>query len=379
VANITVTGSGNPVDVAAMGATAYVGNFSTSTLQAYNVSNPATPALLSTISNSSRVRRVLAAGSMVYVTGFGIGTNTISYLQAYDTSNPAAPVTGRVIQAPAPPIIVGASSTTVCVANTTTPAMLVFDAALNLLSTVTTASVVTNLAVKGTTAYVQRVGACDIYDLSTPTAPVLRSTVSAHISVISGNLAFGLANVASQTRLHIYDISNPLIPVLLSSIANNGGGLLAVGGNTVFTTGQYITIGGSTAPLQAFDITTPTAPVLRATAGAGSTATALAASNNAAYLVNSDNNTLQVYAVTGALAKTGSTSPATLALYPNPAHSLLTVAGSSTASPITVYEPTGRICFTAVPSAAGTIDIQALRPGIYIARMGYAVSKFVVE
>jgi hypothetical protein len=378
--SVVVTGSGNPNSIAAVGTIAYVGNYSTNTLQAYNMSNPATPVLLSTTPNrASLVRGMVATATKVYLTCFGLGYSPPTSLHVFDVSNPAAPVSGPVVQVQLTtggPMVVGASNALVCAAGYSQTSLKVYDAALNLLNTIQVAGSIYSVAVKGTTAYVDQGGVGLIYDLSTPTAPVVYPSPSnSRIFLVSGNLGIGIGG--------IYDISAPLTPVQLSP---RGFGaamfweLVAVSGNTLFSTGFLQPI-GNTSPLRAYDISRPTAPVLLATAGAGSTASALASGGDAAYLVNIDLNTLQTYTVTGrALAAVGSAVVPATTLAPNPAHLTTTISGSVLpGTSVVIYDPTGRICLQTKSSVTGVLDVHALPTGLYFVRIGATTCKLVVE
>ena len=370
VANLTVNGS--PLGIANRGNTAYLTNFGDNTFQAYNVANSASPALLSTnTTNSTRVRSVVIGGTTAYVLCFGIGTTTSSELRAIDVSVPTAPVLGPLITLSQYPVYIAASSTRVCVASGLTPTLQVYDSNLTLLSTVSTTSVADNVTVTGTTAYLQRGSQLDIYDLSIPGAPVRQTTITGSIGAVSGTLAYGL----SGNTLTVYDVSNSLNPVFRGSATTNGGTLLAASGATVFTTGFYA--GGSTSMLQAFDASNPVAPVLRATASAGSTAAALAASGNTAYLVNG--YTLQVYTLTGTTTATSSAVGFNGELYPSPAHTTVTFTQMPTASPISIYDQLGRLCLSTVLPASGIVNISALPAGCYVVRMGEIIRRLTVE
>ena len=371
-ANLTV--NGGPLGVASTGTTAYLANFGDNSLQTYNLAAPSAPVLLSTISPASaRARSVAASGTMVYVLGNDLGTSTSSQLRAFDVSVPTAPTPRQVLTLAAPPLYVAASSTLVCVASGQSATLQVYSSDLTLLSTITTSSFADRVTLNGTTAYLQRGSQVDVYNLSTPSAPVRQTTITGTIGAVSGTLAFGL----SGSTLLVYNVSNPLAPTLVGSTATNGGTLLAASGNTVFTTGLYAAIGGSTSLLQSFDVSNPSAPVLRATAGAGSTATALAASSNAAYLVNG--YTLQVYSLTGSSLATLPINTRNISLYPNPARTTLTITQVAANTPVTIYDLAGRVCLHALLPASGSLDINSLSTGFYLAHIGESVQKFIVE
>jgi hypothetical protein len=272
----------------------------------------------------------------------------------------------------APDQYVAATETLVGVANNQNSTLGIYDSNLGLLASISTSSPATGLAMSGTTAYLQRGSSVDVYNLANATAPVRSTTFSGNIMATSGTLAFGL----NGATLLVYDISSPLLPVLKGSTTTNGGTLLAASGNRVYTTGVYAPIGGSTNQLQAFDVSTPTAPRLLATAASGSTATALAVSGDAAYLV--DGTTFQVYALAGLLAATAPAS-ATYGLYPNPAHGTLTVRSAPVATPVSIYDAVGKLHLQTSVPATGTLDISPLPKGMYLVHLGTATQRLLID
>ncbi len=73
---------------------------------------------------------------------------------------------------------------------------------------------------------------------------------------------------------------------------------------------------------------------------------------------------------------------AEISLYPNPAHTLLTVTATTPLTEVTITNLVGEVVSktTAVNSDAVQIDVTALPPGIYIARIdGSVIRKFLKE
>lgn len=110
-----------------------------------------------------------------------------------------------------------------------------------------------------------------IFDVSTPTAPTLVSSVDLsgdpNEAVVSGNLVY-IASSDNVSELQIVSVSNPLLPVVIGTLDLNSGSAgadgtaVAVGGSTV-----YLGRGGSTGAPEFYviDVTTPAAPTLTAT------------------------------------------------------------------------------------------------------------------
>jgi hypothetical protein len=371
VANLPASGA---LGVAAEGNVAYLTGASL-TLDTYNTSQPAAPVQLGSVAtNTPYPRRVVAGGGQTYVLGWGLGSPVAtSGLRAFSLGAAGVPVPGATLLTLGPPDqYVAATETLVGVASNQSATLTIYTTNLAALASVSTSTPANWLAMSGTTAYLQRGSSVDVYNLANPAAPVRSTTFSGNILATSGSLAFGLTG----STLLVYDISNPLLPVLKGSTTTNGGTLLAASGNRVYTTGVYAAIGGSTSQLQAFDVSTPTAPMLLATAAAGSTATALAASGDVAYLVNGA--TFQVYTLAGVLATTAASQPA-YSLAPNPAHGLLALGQVPVATPVAIYDATGRLHLQASVPATRTLDISTLAKGLYLVRIGASTQRLLVD
>lgn len=371
VANLPVSGA---LGVAANGTLAYLTGASF-TLDTYTMSQPAAPAPLGSVAAGTPYpRRVVAGGARAYVLGWGLGSPVAtSGLRAFSLSAASAPVAGPTLLTLGPPDqYVAATETLVGVASNQNATLAIYDTNLTLLASTSTSAPANGLTMNGTAAYLQRGNSVDVYNLANPAAPVRSTTFIGNILATSGALAFGLTG----STLLVYDISNPLLPVLKGSTTTNGGTLLAASGNRVYTTGVYAAIGGSTSQLQAFDVSIPTAPRLLATAAAGSTAAALAASGDAAYLV--DGSSFQVYALAGVLAAAVPASSAA-GLYPNPAHGTLMVPSVPVAAPISIYDTMGRLQLQATVPATQLLDISTLAKGLYLVRLGAATQRLVVD
>ncbi|MBO2012492.1 LVIVD repeat-containing protein, partial [Hymenobacter negativus] len=109
-----------PYSVAVSGSTAYVVNQGSNSLQAFNVSNPASPVLLSSASTGSFPSGVTVSGSTAYVV-------SASGLQAFNVSNPAGPVLLSSVSTGGFPVSVAVSGSTAYVANYSGNSLQVFD------------------------------------------------------------------------------------------------------------------------------------------------------------------------------------------------------------------------------------------------------------
>lgn len=147
------------------------------------------------------------------------------------------------------------------------------------------------LAVSGTRAYV--VGGSPgtymgVYDVSTPTAPTQLSLISTgNLSAIavSGTRAF--VTDRDNWLLQVYDLTTTT-PTLVGSVATNGiGSDVAVVGTTAYVLSSYMS-----GQLKIFDVTTNT-PVLQSSATVGYYGK-LAVSGTKAYVVSANNLSLHV-------------------------------------------------------------------------------------
>ncbi|MVN77800.1 T9SS type A sorting domain-containing protein [Hymenobacter sp. HMF4947] len=368
--------TGTSLNIAANGSMVYLADFGSRQLRIYDASTPSAP-VFKAATAANQARSVVVSGTKAYVRGQI--SDPYPYpgtLQLVDVSVPTAPVTGRLITISAPSFSMAANSSLVCLV-TNTGQLQVFDPTLNQLGTL--ACPADNITLNGTVAYAQSGSQCYVYDLSTPSQPRLHATLTGAIGAVSGKLAAGvLAATATAGTVYIYNVSDPLNPVLLSSIANNGGTQLAMSSTTVYTTGLYAFVVSSPSTLQAFSISTPTAPVLLATVAARSNSLGLAANGPNVYLLN---GALEIYTLTGGIVTaTHAATPVGFTLSPNPARGTLTLGQAPANVPVTIYDLTGRVCLaTPALPLTGTLDIASLSPGLYQVRVGDAVRKLVVE
>ncbi|MBH8559408.1 T9SS type A sorting domain-containing protein [Hymenobacter negativus] len=370
------------LDIAVSGNRACLANFGNNTLDIYDVSVPTAPVLRSSTQHSLRIHNVAAVGNKVYSIGYASGNITMASVYAFDISNPAAPVgiNGALLSTPTaqtqPPTMV-ASASFVCVAGMPNGVIHIYDSNMNVLGTYSGAS--GDMSLNGNVLYLRNNSFTTILDLSNPALPVNRGSLPITITSVQGTKGYGVQNAT----LRIYDVSSPLAPLLLGSVANNGGNQVAVSGTTVFTNSGGIRSSpvGNRYTLQAFDASTPGAPVLRATEGGlypyESVGALSANGNNLAFIVDAAN--LNVFSFRATATATRAAAPPALACYPNPAHASLQLPYTKAGTLVTVHDLTGRVCLTTPLAADGLVNIGSLPAGLYSLRAGQATQKLVVE
>lgn len=383
VASVAV--SGGPLGVSVSGTKAYLANYGTNTLQVYDVRPPASPTSINiTPMPGMRARSVVAVGNMAYVLCYPAGAFNTSQVVAYDVSNPAAPLQRGTVSFTAPavavPPVMAASSALVCVAGNPNGTVQVFDSRLNLLCYFTEG--VEHIAINGNVIYIRNGANTAIYEILTNNIPVLRSRIAGRIDQVSGTRAYGLLAGTATTggMLYVYDISAPLTPLLQGSVATNGGAQLAVSGTTVFTNGPNSFGILPSFALQAYDVSVPTVPVLRATAGgvpSASTGDLSANASNSAYIVNG--STLQVYSFSATPTAARPAAQPALGLYPNPAHAVLQLPHTRPGATVTIHDLAGRVHLTTALTPNSQVDIRSLPAGLYLVRAGSLVQKLTVE
>lgn len=229
--NAIVAGSANPatagVHVATQGKYAYeVLNAATSNFVIVDISNPASPSIVSTTSFTNTPTNIFVSGNYAYVT---TSTNTTS-LEIIDISTPTAPV-------------------------------------LKSSVSLTGAVAARGVFVSGNYAYVVRAASVTaganeftVVNITSPTAPSVAGGYNNDIQMnevwVSGNYAYVATGSATQEML-VINVTTPASPTLSATYnptAPNGAASTVIGfGNTVLL--------GVSTTLDAVNVTTPTAPV----------------------------------------------------------------------------------------------------------------------
>ena len=202
-------------------------DFIANTLQVFDVTNPAAPALLSTTADAADVGQpgaIVSSGNLLFIPSAQPVSPANARLTIWDISNPASPVRRSL------------------------PAVGATD----------------QVAVSGTTLYV---GDNDnnllrILDVSNPTSPVQLSATPVTVYIMGVAVAGTTAYVSGYGgTLHSYDVSTPITPHLLATVPG-GGGALAVAGTVA------VVADPDNNAVQVFDVSNPAAPVRRGTAPA---------------------------------------------------------------------------------------------------------------
>ncbi|HNX10945.1 MAG TPA: hypothetical protein PKI61_02290 [bacterium] len=263
-ASIDLPGNTDGWRVDVVGNYAYVARAANpSNFHIIDITNPASPVLLSTTNIAGNPQDVTVAGNYAYIAT----TNNTGELAVYNITNPAAPT------------LAGS-----------------YNAAGNEDGLA--------VSVVGNMAYLGRVSGTDpeFYALNITNPAAIASLGSLQLSnnineiAISGNHAF-IASANTAQELQVVDITNPAAMSQLASYNAAGNGA----GNDVIIAGNLLALALSTNSVALLNITTPTAPALYSSVAIGGIANGISFGNNDTYLfVASANATaeLQVFDVT---------------------------------------------------------------------------------
>jgi hypothetical protein len=324
----SITAGSGAYYVVVSGKYAYVVNYNSPALEIYDVSNPASPVLVGSVSTESasyESTSVYVAGRYAYVTIDG----TTSYLEIYDVSNPASPVlVGSVVTGGTngDPDDVYVSGRYAYVAITGSHDLGIYDisnpASPVLVGSVSTGSTgydPTSVYVAGRYAYVTIDGTTsylEIYDVSNAATPVQVDSISTGTSpssvYVAGNYAY-VANSASYT-LGIYDVSNPADAVLVDTVSTGGSSQP----DSVYVSGRYAYVANDgTNNLGIYDISNPASPqpVGTVSTGAGSHPFSVFVSGRYAYVITASTSDLEIFDLGGSYIQqlqAGSTETGTL-------------------------------------------------------------------
>lgn len=241
IATLSVTGT--PSDVKVSGNYAYVtSDANAAELQVVNITTPATPSLVASldISGNSNASAVFVSGTRAYVTRV---TGAGSEFSSINISNPLSPtVLGNLAGGQSFLDVVVSGNYAYCAGASNQPEVRVIDitnpAAMSIVGTLdlTGSSNGTSIALLGTTLAVGRAnGDLVTVSVATPTSPTLLATLTGLTSVNDiflgyNNYLFVATGLASQELL-IYDISSPSSPVLIGGF-NSVASLLGVAYDT---------------------------------------------------------------------------------------------------------------------------------------------------
>ncbi len=265
-------------------------------LQIVDVSNPASPTLISSVAGS---------GQSVYVSGhYAYIVNGSSSLYIYDISNPFSPVLLSATTTGTTPWAIYVQGRYAYITNESSYTMQIFDVSNPikpvLISTTNTAGhQPESIYVQGLYAYVASnlsSGTVQIFNVSNPVTPSLVGSFSLdpQFVYVSGRYAY-VVSVNSNT-FQIYDISNPASPVSISSVSDSASPY------SVYVQGRYAYVTNSSNTLQVFDISNPANPISIGSVGSGSGSYQdnVYVSGRYAYIANGSAGALQVFDLGGA-------------------------------------------------------------------------------
>jgi hypothetical protein len=278
----SANGSASSYGLAVQGRYAYTspgnGTNGTNGFQVYDVSNPASPVLISS-ANTTAVgnKRVKVQGKYAYVTGWL--SSTTATFQVFDISNPKSPSSVGSVS-----YTVGGNNTPALyvqgryayVGDSGTPTLYAFDisnpASPSLAGSVavaTTSNGPADMYVQGRYAYIVNGGTArfQIIDVSNPAS---MSLVNSGTQFTSSNITQTPTSVAVQSRYayvgtatggstYVIDVSDPSIPTPSSAIVAS----VTQGGpaSSLVAQGRYLYESDSTnGVIRTIDISTPTSP-----------------------------------------------------------------------------------------------------------------------
>jgi hypothetical protein len=297
------TGSA-PYSLAVQGRYVYVVNFSSNSLQIFDVTNPANLQLVgSTTSSLSSPRFIQVVGRYAYVVNFGS-----SSLAIFDIANPSSQAlvgitssasnvcsNARFLSVSGKYAYLGSGSGSggICVydvSNPTNPRRIAITSS---------GSQMWGVYVQNRYLYVAGYGSntLQIWDISNPATSTEVGSASTGASsdpafvTVSGRYAYVVNNLSNT--LQIFDVSNPSSPVSVST-TTVGTTLFEV-----FVAGRYAYVSSyGSGLLQVFDVSTPSAPVNVGSVNVGSGVVPIVVAGRYAYTAL-ESGTLKIYDVSG--------------------------------------------------------------------------------
>jgi hypothetical protein len=224
--------------------------------------------------------------------------------------------------------------------------------------------------VQGRYSYVVNVNSStlQIFDVSTPSSPVLVGSVSTGTAprkvYVQGRYAYV---VAGSIALQIFDVSNPSLPVLVGSPSTG------LNGFDIYVQGRYTyTINTSSNLLQIFDVSNPSLPFLVGSSPTNSNSLSLYVQGRYAYVVNSNSNTLQIFDVSNpsspSLVATVSTGSVPYGVYVQGRYAYVVNVSSGTLQIFNISNPSS-------PTSVGSVSTGSSPVGVYVqGRYAYVVN-----
>ncbi len=230
----------SPEAITVSGGYAYLAMSATDQVAVVNVTNPAVPTAVTSVSTNDYPLWLEARGNYLYVVNDGASGDS---LQIFDISNPASPRllgTASSLNSPRKAYIEGNYVYLAAAAN-----LRVVDVS-NPASPVTyTETLQTGLAGLAIAKYGKYVYVSDtdddinVLDVSNPADPVDVTTFFSDADIeelhVQGRFMYGVSNQGATSKLMTYDLSNPAAPVALNSVTTgNSPYHLAVNGRYAY-------------------------------------------------------------------------------------------------------------------------------------------------
>jgi hypothetical protein len=238
-------------DIFIQGNYAYLPDFGSNFLEIWNIANPLAPVFVSDSFINSGPYRIFVQGTKVFVT-----VNGGLRFEIWDVTNPALPTLDSQNITLANPSNISISNNLIYVLDATSFQIYSIIGALISTTLVNAVNSPTNIFTLGNYCYVNAVvagiGTLNIYDITVPALPVLKSATP-HVPnsattglfvVAHGPKTFAFRLNSSFNTLMQYDVTNPLAPSLIFE-----GALTNVGPNWITVVGNYAYIvetGGGT-------------------------------------------------------------------------------------------------------------------------------------
>jgi len=299
-------GVGNsPSFIAVSGKTAYVVDALDDTLKVIDITDPTTPAVISSIDLTTQSPVGIAvAGRYVYIV-YSVSAD----LEVFDVSNPKLPVkigdvtpggALRSVTVSGKYVYTISSDNKLKVIDVSVPSLPVTVGNVSI----TSGGGLAHVYVSGRYVYVVDISndGLKLVDVSDPTTPVAVGTLSIANNpsavAVSGRYAFVVNSFSG--RLRVVDVSNPSIPVSVGVTTEDTAAVLvsiSVSGSYV-----YVTDSGTNDALKVFDVSDPTAPVIAGTLSlAGTSPDSVVVSGRYAYVISTTSNDLKVIDITAGL------------------------------------------------------------------------------
>ena len=304
--------STTPSFVYVQGRYAYVTSLA-NTLQAFDVSNSATPIPLGSATTGTGPQAVYVQGKYAYVVSI-----TSNLLQIFDVSNPASipPAVGSLTLTGAGPVSIYVRDRYAYLNNNSSGALQIIDVSNPEApvpvpgGSVTVGGAPFSVYVQGRYAYTlsQTTNILNIVDVSNPSAPALVAggsiATGAHPSALYVQGRYVYVINRDSNSLQIVDVSTPSAPTTVATVPTGGG---SGGPHAVYVQGRYAYVANqatatpASASVEVFDVSTPTAPIsIGQISLSGSAPSSLYAQGRYLYVVSQTSNALQIFDVGGA-------------------------------------------------------------------------------